>query len=382
MMSPDPILRRLHACAHANVPSYMHGAPGTGKTSRVRLYSSALGLHMERWLLSRCEPIDLKPRIIYEGKVIVGDPPEIERLIDVARAAQAMKDGRSFWGVMCMDELNLATRETENAALDRMDSPPEGIIVIAAGNPPTRGQAARSLGAAAANRFCHLDVVADPAAWSRAQIQGWGGEAASFPAPDPAELDLRTRKARMLASSFISRRHELLEQCPDNPVDAGKGWASTRTWEYAVKVYGVADTLGYDIDDRRALLAGLLGSGPAVEFLAYCEDANLIDPEAWLAAPTSVTLDKDRIDRTVAALTSVVHAVQTKLTDARWTAAWKILAHVVAEDAMAGAMVGGDLLVAMYRDLAKRDPAAIKPLTPPHKLMAAHTPRMASLLAT
>ena len=156
-------------------------------------------------------------------------------------------------------------------------------------------------------------------------------------------------------------------------MDAGKGRPSTRTWDYAIRVYAVAVTLGYDTEDRLALLAGLLGNG-AAGVPADCEDADLVDPEAWLTDPTSVAIDKIRIDRTVAGLTSVVHAVQTKLTDERWTSAWKIMAHVVAQDAMAGAMVGADLLVAMYRDLAKRDPAAIKALTPPHKLMSA-TPR-------
>jgi hypothetical protein len=383
-MSPDPTLRRVHACALANVPAYMHGAPGTGKTSRMRLYTRVLTLHLERWLLSRCEPIDLKPRIISEGRVVVCDPPEIERLMQTAKAAMAAKDGRPFWGVMFMDELNLATRETENAALDRMDAPPEGIVVIAAGNPPTRGQAARSLGAAAANRFCHLFVTADADAFARAQVQGWPDDPGSFPIPDPATLATATGKYRMLVSSFIKRRPELLEVQPDNPVDAGKGWPSTRTWEYAVKVYAVAVSLGYDTEDRKALLAGLLGDGAAVEFLAYCEDADLVDPEAWLADPTSVTPDPNRVDRTVAALTSVVHSVQTKLTEARWTAAWQILAHIITTDAngMAGAMVGGDLLVAMFRDLAKRTPEAIKALTPPHKLMGKYTPRMAALLAT
>ena len=43
-MSPDPVLRRIHALAHAGVPAYMHGLPGTGKTARVKLYSRAMGV--------------------------------------------------------------------------------------------------------------------------------------------------------------------------------------------------------------------------------------------------------------------------------------------------------------------------------------------------
>ncbi len=379
-MSPDPVLRRIHACCLAAVPVFLWSEPGAGKTSRIRGYSEALSLHLERWLLSRCEPIDLKPRAYdANGRPVVHDPPEIERLIETSHQAIAAKDGRPFWGVMFCDEANLATRETENAALDRMDAPPKGIAVIAAGNPPTRGQAARSLGAAAANRFCHLDVTVDARAFSRAMVEGWPMDPGHFPAPDAARLATARSKTAMLVSSFIARRPELLSQCPADPVQAGRGWASTRTWDYAVRVYAVAAALDLDVEDKSALLTGLLGAGPATEFLAYCIDADLVDPEAWLAAPTSVTVDKNRIDRVVAALTAVVHAVQSNTTEARWVAAWKIVGHVMASDGMSAAMVGGDMLIAFYRNLAK-SPAAVAALTQPHKLLAAHAPRMAALL--
>ena len=91
MSHSDPILRRVHACVLARVPVCLWGEPGTGKTERVKSYAKARSLHLERWLLSRCEPIDIRPRIYHEGRVIVGEAPEVER----CRAAVA-KDKKAI----------------------------------------------------------------------------------------------------------------------------------------------------------------------------------------------------------------------------------------------------------------------------------------------
>src|SRR5271166_6431142 len=106
LMHSDPIIRRMHACVLSRVPVILWGPPGSGKTARVRQYAAARSLHLERWLLSRCEPIDLKPRIYFEGKTIACRPPELERAANATAA------------LLFLDELNRAARETEGAALD------------------------------------------------------------------------------------------------------------------------------------------------------------------------------------------------------------------------------------------------------------------------
>jgi len=372
-LHPDPIMRRLHACVTALVPVYMEGGPGTGKTSRTEAYARITGRHYKRWLLSRCEPIDLKPRVYHEGRVIVCDPPEIEDLVIEARK---VKGGIAFY-----DELNRATRETENAALDRIDAPPEYVAVVAAGNPVKRGQSARALGSAAANRFCHLQVPANPQAWAQAQLVGWAADEADFPTPDADEQSRALTKVKALASAFIKRMPDMLDNEPDDPTLAGKAWPSPRSWEAAEKVYAVAASLGYSVDDRLALLSGCVGEGAAISFMAYCTDADLVDAEAWLADPKSITLEADRVDRSIAALTAVVAAVQSDFTEKRWAAAWEIMGHVTDTGGFDAAVVGGDMLVTHYRDVAKRDKNAVTKLTRPHVLMAKYTPRMATLLA-
>jgi hypothetical protein len=110
--------------------------------------------------------------------------------------------------------------------------------------------------------------------------------------------------------------------------------------------------------------------------MAYCEYADLVDPEEWLAQPTAFL--PDRVDKVVAALSAVAHAVKSNLDDKRWRAAWQIIEHVVSSGMMDAGMVAGDLLVNMYR--AKDLPADVKAkLAQPHKLMPQ---RMAQLLVT
>jgi MoxR-like ATPase len=310
-MHHDPIIRRMHACALAFVPCLLWGGPGTGKTARVVSYGKARGLHVERWLLSRCEPIDLKPRIYHDGKVVEGTPPEIARL--------------AKGGVLFADELNRSTREVEGAMLDRIDNPPPGVIVVAACNPPSRGQAARSLESAAANRFCHLDVDADSPAYASALLTGWPMGSDDLDEPDPKTLSRETPTARSIGSAFIRHRGEsVLSKEPATPVEAGRAWPSPRSWDHALRLYAMARALSLGVEDTTALLGGCVGPGAAVEFLAFAADSE-IDPEELIKNPKAWVPPVSRVDKTIAALTMVVGAVARDLTDARWKAAWGLV---------------------------------------------------------
>jgi hypothetical protein len=348
-MHSDPIVRRLHACVLALVPCCLWSDPGAGKTARVTAYAKARALPLERWLLSRCEPIDLKPRIYDAGRVIVADPPEIERLTQAGR------------GILFVDELNRAARETEGAALDRIDTPPAGVSVIAACNPPARGQAARSLESAAANRFCHIELAADSDAFANGLVGGWATSQEDLPVPNAADVTRETDSGRALASAFLRRRGELVEKQPDNPVQAGRAWPSPRTWEHAIRLFGVARALAYSTEDLSALLAGCVGAGPAVEFLAYAADVDLPDPEELLAHPGSYTPPRGRVDKTIAALTAVCGAVRRDPTDTRWRAAWALVQACVDADQADAGMVAGSMLIPIA--------GVAKGLTTTHKLM-------------
>lgn len=365
-MHPDPIVRRFHVCFLSSLPTCLWGEPGTGKTARILSYAKARGLHLERWLLSRCESIDLKPRVYHEGKVIVGEPPEIAKLREATRSGKK--------GMLFLDELNRATREVEGAALDIIDAPPPDVFVAAACNPPSRGQAARSLESAAANRFVHLDVGADAKSWAFAMLAGWSVDALDSEEIKPEVAEKALKKTSAVVAGFIRRRSELLEKPPQNTAEAGKAWPSTRTWDYLRKLHATCLATDLPEDDVRAVLMGCVGSS-ALEYLAFFADSDLIDPEDALAHPEKFTPDAERPDRTVAAMTGIVGAVSGDLTDARWCAAWKIVERCAPDSpsqhsqADAG-VVGADMLCAIYKKLRdEKDPKFAK-LTVPQRLMS------------
>jgi len=326
----------------------------------VTAYARARSLHLERWLLSRCEPIDLKPRVYHEGRVVVGESPEVERL-------------RERGGILFADELNRATREVEGAALDLFDNPPADVAIVSACNPPSRGQAARSLEAAAANRFCHVDVASDPTAWADARVSGWRLDSSSFAEPTAEALESAMRRSAALVSTFIRAQPALLNKAPETPNEAGRPWPSSRTWEYAERLYAMCLALGpaYAGDDTcegvaMKLIAGCVGTGPAIEFLRFARDADLPDPENILAKPAIFKPDRARIDRTVATLTGLAACVERNFTEARWRAAWAVCAACVEVDQTDAAAMGSTLLVQVYG----RVPANVREGAPsPRELM-------------
>ncbi|GAA4089487.1 hypothetical protein [Actinomadura miaoliensis] len=77
-----------------------------------------------------------------------------------------------------------------------------------------------------------------------------------------------------------------------------------------------------------AVVVGAVGEGAGLELLSYLENLDLPDPDRVLADPDAFALP-DRGDRQLAFLTSVVAAVQGRLTQSRWEAGWTVLAKAV-----------------------------------------------------
>ena len=369
MNHSDPIVRRFHACILASVPAILWGAPGTGKTARIASYAWARSAHYERWIISRCEPIDIKPRAMVASGVVVCEPPEMQR----AREAAA----RGETSIVFFDEISRAERSTLGATLDIIDTPPPGVSVLAAANPAARGQAARHLESAAANRFCHLAVGVDAEAWATAQIHGWASDASDLPVPSEKDLDRATDRASAYVSAFIRANAALLEDEPGDPARAGKAWPSTRTWEYAKRLHAVAMALDLDGEDTAALVSGCVGDGASVAYLAFVLDADLPDPETLLAAPESYVPPDGRVDRVVVALTAVAGAIAREIDAKRWDAAWRLVGVVERAGQADAAVVASDLIASAFR---KADPKAVAKLQPIANMLAKYAPRVAKIL--
>ena len=132
MSATQTATEALGVAVAARVPVLIWGAPGTGKTSAIRAMAEELGLACETVIASIREPSDFAGLpIVDDGHVTFAPPRWASRL-----AEQQV-------GILFLDEISTAPPAVQAAllrvVLERVVGDlelPEGIVVIAAANPP------------------------------------------------------------------------------------------------------------------------------------------------------------------------------------------------------------------------------------------------------
>src|SRR5215210_6774273 len=198
-MSQGSTVEALAVAVAARVPVLLWGAPGTGKTSAIKAMSAALGLPCETVIASIREPSDFAGLpVVADGKVIFAPPRWARNLATQER------------GVLFLDEISTAPPAVQAAllrvVLERVVGDlelPDGVVVVAAANPPEQAADGWDLSAPLANRFCHLDWTVEPAAFAAGLAGGWEPPVV----PDlPEGWEERTAYTRGLISAFITVR--------------------------------------------------------------------------------------------------------------------------------------------------------------------------------
>jgi len=193
----DVTVEALGLAVAAHVPSLLWGAPGTGKTSAIKAMADAAGLPCETVIAAIREPSDFSGLpVIVDGVVRFAPPRWAERLAEAGR------------GLLFLDEISTAPPAVQAAllrvVLERVVGDlelPEGIVVVAAANPPELAADGWDLSAPLANRFCHLDWTVDAMGFAQGIAGGW--KAPRVPnLPETWEQHLPL--ARGLISAFIS----------------------------------------------------------------------------------------------------------------------------------------------------------------------------------
>ena len=233
------------------MPSVMlWGPPGVGKSQAVRQIAKAIKestkkeVHVTDVRLLLFNPIDLRgiPTSNADKTLAVWLRPQIFQ----------MDPSDSLVNILFLDEISAAPQSVQAAAyqmtLDRVVGEhklPENCIVIAAGNRTTDKSVAFKMPKALANRLMHIEVEGSFKSWKEWAI---------------------TSGINDKVIGFLSFRQNYLMGFDSGSDDLA--FPTPRAWEMVSSILnGIRD----NVEDMYSLIAGIVGSGVAVEFRAWAK---------------------------------------------------------------------------------------------------------------
>ncbi len=238
-MYSKEISSSVTAMIKAQIPTFIWGPPGIGKSSIVKQIANANDLAFIDLRLALMDPTDLKGIPFYdkEAHQALWAPPSF-----------LPRDGK---GILFLDELNSAPPAVQASAyqliLDRKVGEytlPEGWAIVAAGNREGDRGVVYRMPSPLANRFVHLEMDVNVEDW-----RDWAYESG---------VDERV-------IAYIGYKSDDLFSF--DPTQNEKSFATPRSWEF------VSSLLKSKMDDKLLLetIGGAVGKERAVRFLSFAK---------------------------------------------------------------------------------------------------------------
>lgn len=302
----SPMMRALAAGMMGNVPVVIEDDPGRGKTAKICASAIKNGYLAEVMVGSIREPYD------YLGLPFMENDEEFGTHTIHAAPGFALRCNKAEKALLILDELNTSAEQTMKANLRLVQERYAGdtklgdhVRLLAITNPVSNATGGMELPPAIANRFMHLDWHFDSDEWL-AHVATRFKFAPVVPFEDmcgPGGDDARARAAARV-TGFLSARPEFLAPpVPDDPFEAGKAWASPRSWSNVIDALEFLDAN----DDAASLLVvkGLVGEDAMKAYDSWLQTSDLANPADVLEDPSIVDWRGERIDRLFTTLNGV-----------------------------------------------------------------------------
>ena len=239
-VGPKSAKKAIRKALTVRRPTFLWGPPGIGKSDVVKQIGEELEREVIDVRLALWEPTDIKGIPYYnsdQGKMVWAPPAELP--VDADSKA-----------IIFLDELNSAPPAVQAAAyqliLNRRVGTyvlPKGVDVVAAGNREGDRGVTYRMPAPLANRFVHLEMKVD-----FDDFQDW------------ATLN----KVHPEVVGYVGFAKQDLYDF--DPKGASKAFATPRSWVFVSDLLSDDDV---DSDTLHNLIAGAVGDGLAVKFMAH-----------------------------------------------------------------------------------------------------------------
>ncbi len=262
-MKAKDIKKSLDRLIESQIPVFVWGSPGIGKSSIIKQIATDRGLEFVDLRLSLLDPTDLKgiPFFDKDNHEAVWASPNF-----------LPKEPNSK-GVLFLDEINTAPPSVQASAyqlvLDRKVGDyqlPDGWSIVAAGNNESDRGVVYRMPPPLANRFVHLSM--------EVSFEDWKGWAYS------SGID----------SSIISFLHYDSTKLFDfDPSKNEKSFPTPRSWEYVHKILssGIEPMLLMDI------ISGAVGAESAIAFMSFRKVMNRLPNIDTLLEGKDVEVEHD-----------------------------------------------------------------------------------------
>jgi hypothetical protein len=247
-------------------PLFLWGPPGIGKSELVENITNELGGLMIDLRLGQMEPTDIRGIPFYNkdiGKMDWAPPVELPD-------EEMAKDYPIV--VLFLDELNSAAPSVQSAAyqliLNRRIGKyrlPNNVVMVAAGNRESDKGVTYRMPTPLANRFLHQEMKVDFGAW-----QTWAVENKIHP-----EVVGYLSFAKQDLYDFDAK-------------SSSRAFATPRTWSFVSELLAEDDG---DADTLTNLIAGTVGEGLAVKFMAHRKVSGRMPNPADILSGKVTTLD-------------------------------------------------------------------------------------------
>ena len=243
-ITSDTARRTIMKCFKKQRPLFLWGPPGIGKSDVVSQIAKEMGGLMIDLRLAQMEPTDLRGIPFYNKDIGRMDWAAPIDLPDEELASQYPVI------VLFLDEMNSAAPAIQASAyqliLNRRIGKyklPDNVVMIAAGNRESDKGVTFRMPAPLANRFIHLEMRVDHAAWENWAVQN------------------SIHKDVIGYIGFA--KQDLYDY---DPRSSSRSFATPRSWSFVSELLQDEDTSDSDLSD---LITGAVGEGVAVKFMAH-----------------------------------------------------------------------------------------------------------------